>query len=569
VFDLLVRHREALGLSRGPAGLTGGSSPTERLAMSSTLAGPEPHHCNGPFDDEDALRPHLLTLLGPLDVAGGGMGDVVLAWHQDLREVVLKSANDPHLAARFDLEVSMHGRLEGHPNIVVARTSFLSGRTKILMIGYVPGPNLKRHIAAEGPLPWRVATGYIRQAALGLKHAHDRGIIHRDVKSKNLVLDRDRDAVVVIDWGLALDLDPAHRGRPGETQAGVALGTPQYCAPEQWKDARSATAASDFYGLGCTWYELLTGDYPFRVSRDDQADAHAHTPVPRLPSSLEIPTEVEAIVRRLLKKAPWERYASAGDLISEIDELLGKPDTALSRRRHSAREIHALVGRRTVLTTAAALAVAGLAWRFGPWGNPPAGPLAFVKLEVDLCDVSAQPMRSGLMGETSFEARQNDQVTVFAELSRPAYTYLFSCRPDGALEVWSPSDESSRPGRGTTVQFPHETLSSVIGLDHGEGLQVFVSVASRNPLPPFSVWRKAHGPIPWQASVPADPGVVWLYDGERLEPRKAGGKNGTRGDPVASRGAYKALAALIDWLKERSEVDAISLLAFPVRPDPR
>jgi serine/threonine protein kinase len=552
---LLVQHREALGLAPTKAGGPDGAGPVKSTPFIPRSRRPS----SSLLDDRTALRAHGLEPLGPLD-AVGGMGAVALAWHSGIkREVVLKSAQVPYLVERFRREIELHARLGGHEHIVVARHAFEYDHSPVLMIDYVPGPSLKRYVGVTGPLPWREATECVRQAALGLRHAHAEGIIHRDIKPSNLVRNRRDGVVSVIDWGLALDLTASDHGDQRLSVAGLGLGTPEYCAPEQTRDASAATPASDLYGLGCTWYELLTGELPFPVPRADQAAAHASSPVPRLPDDLRVPPAIDQIVRRLLEKSPEARYQSADDLLADLEWAL----TDTKAPRPSTRTDGITVPRRALLATAglAAVGVAWLCWHRGTGARP-----TVLELSIELSDTSDDPKRSGKLGETTYEAREGDQVTLYARLSAPAYAYLISFRPDGDLDVWSPAKGSTRPEAASTLRYPARDSRLAIDLDQGVGLQVFALVASRQVLPSFDSWRAEQGPPPWRASIPVERGIVWRYDGDRIETQKAGGPGGTRGEGTRSRKARGAVDDLVEWLKGRPGIDAVYLKAFGVQP---
>ena len=140
------------------------------------------------------------------------MGFIALAWHTGMkREVVLKVARRESNERRFRREIQVHARLGGHTNIAVTRTPLRYRQASVLVVDYVPGLSLRKRVQLLGPMPWRESCDCIRQAAVGLSHAHRLGITHRDVKSSNLVRSSRDGVVKVIDWGLALD-----RQAPGE-----------------------------------------------------------------------------------------------------------------------------------------------------------------------------------------------------------------------------------------------------------------------------------------------------------------------------------------------------------------
>lgn len=556
---LLIRHEHSLKHLRTPASpddATGDHAPSAEPKMSAPSARATTGARGAWWDDADWLRTHQLEMLGFLDVDGGGMGVVALAWHSGMKqEVVLKTAREPHFEERFRREIKVHAKLGGHANIAPARTSLIYRNTSVLVVHYVAGTNLRRCVRTAGPLPWPDACRCIRQAALGLMHAHAHGIVHRDVKSSNLVRS-DRDGVVsLIDWGLAFDHDAPAHGDESLTCAGGLLGTPEYCAPEQAANSACATAASDLYGLGCTWYELLVGTPPFRGDRPALEHAHARTPVPALPAELDVPEVVEHVLRKVLDKDPDRRYPSAVEFVAALDEaLVGQTRPSDTSRRW-----------RTALAPLAAIALVLGAWRF--WPVTP-HTVVVQDLMVELTDPSAHPARDGKVGTRTFEVREGDQISLHAQLSAPLYTYLISFRPDGQMDLCLPSKDTEPPVATANPSMPPS--AGIIDLNDGTGLQVFALVGSRDPLPDFRTWRKQAGPPPWKGSLPASAGVVWRYDGTRIETvADAGQIETTRGSGGKARGVAGALGDVAKWLETRQSVDVVLLKAFGVGPAQR
>src|SRR5208283_4333181 len=206
------------------------------------------------------------------ELGRGGMGVVYLAHNRLLgRDEVLKVMGRhilerPGVPDRFLREIRAVARLR-HPNIVVAYSAFRLGESIVFAMEYVSGDDLARLVKAKGPLSVAHATNFVYQAALGLQHAHEKGMVHRDVKPSNLMLCRqgDRAVVKILDFGLA----KASKEQPldhGLTREGQMLGTPDYVAPEQTLDAQKADIRADIYSLGCTLYFLLSGNPPFQGS---------------------------------------------------------------------------------------------------------------------------------------------------------------------------------------------------------------------------------------------------------------------------------------------------------------
>lgn len=264
----------------------------------------------------------------------GGMGVVYRAEHRVMnREVALKVIRPELLRRgdavdRFRREVQAAAALS-HPNIVSAYDAEQSEGLHFLVMEYVPGCDLARFVAQQGPLPTRDACDFIQQAALGLAHAHQRGMVHRDVKPQNLMLTPDG-RIKILDFGLAkfasetggeaiasveTSIEGGHL-----TSVDASLGTPDYVAPEQMVDARTADIRADIYGLGGTFYFLLTGRAPFPgTSLASKLRGHAaETPRPLTDFRDDVPAELLEVIRRMMAKRPQDRYESP----KEVAEVL-------------------------------------------------------------------------------------------------------------------------------------------------------------------------------------------------------------------------------------------------------
>ena len=206
------------------------------------------------------------------ELGRGGMGVVYLAHNRLLgRDEVLKVMarhimERPGLLARFLAEIRAVARLQ-HPNIVTAYSAFRLGESIVFAMEYVEGLDLARLVKTKGPLPVAHASYFVSQAAQGMQHAHDQGMVHRDIKPGNLMLSHkgSRAVIKVLDFGLAKATREAPPVDGGLTNPGQALGTPDYMAPEQIRDAQKADIRADIYSLGCTLYYLLSGGPPFRA----------------------------------------------------------------------------------------------------------------------------------------------------------------------------------------------------------------------------------------------------------------------------------------------------------------
>jgi WD40 repeat protein len=251
-------------------------------------------------------------------LGAGGMGVVYRAEHRLMdRPVALKIisrqlADRPEMIERFRREVKAAARLS-HPNIVHAYDAEQAGPTHFLVMEYVEGTSLDRLVRQRGPLPVPEACDQVCQAALGLQHAFEQGMVHRDIKPHNLMR-TPQGQVKILDFGLA------HFGRevkPEEDSAtaGTIMGTPDYLAPEQARDAHSADIRADLYSLGCTLYFLLAGRPPFpdKTALGKIAAHLEQTPPPLTELRHDLPPGLVRVVEKLMAKDPAQRYQTPAE----------------------------------------------------------------------------------------------------------------------------------------------------------------------------------------------------------------------------------------------------------------
>ena len=261
----------------------------------------------------------------PERIARGGMGEVYKAEDADLARIVAvkllsdRYADNDAVRGRFTREALAVARLSHAPSTVtIFDVGEHEGRPYIVM-EYLPGGSLADRLEREGAQPVGRSLEWLAQAAAALDAAHANGIVHRDVKPANLLLDSD-DRVKVADFGVA---SAAHLG--SFTEAGTVVGTAGYLAPEQARGER-ATAASDLYALAVVAFELLTGRRPFeRESSTAEAIAHVSAPIPPASSSNpQLPPELDDVLARGLAKDPQHRYGTAADFVGALRDALDR-----------------------------------------------------------------------------------------------------------------------------------------------------------------------------------------------------------------------------------------------------
>jgi serine/threonine protein kinase len=278
----------------------------------------------------DHPRYRVLEVLGK-----GGMGCVYKAEHRVMErlvalKVISRSLTDnPTAIERFHLEVKAAARL-AHPNIVVAHDAEQAGDTHFLVMEYVEGLSLDRVVRKHGRLPPLHACEYMRQAALGLQHAFEKGMVHRDIKPQNLMLGP-RNSIKILDFGLARFVSESNQGR-GLTALGVLMGTPDFIAPEQAIDSRQADIRADIYSLGCTLYYLLTGAPPFPEGTSVQkVIAHLEAaPRPVTSFRADVPQTMIEILERMLAKKPALRYQTPLEVAKELGSILKTSTTPIA-----------------------------------------------------------------------------------------------------------------------------------------------------------------------------------------------------------------------------------------------
>ena len=289
-------------------------------------------------DDDDALlgsvidgRYRIDTVLG-----AGGMGRVYLGQHVGIgRPVAIKVLHaafhrNREAATRFQREALASGRLD-HGNIVsVSDFGTLESGACFLVMEALEGESLGERLLREGRLPWREALALLRDVLGGLAHAHDRGVVHRDIKPDNIYLARKDGAAVVkiLDFGIA-KLYAGSADDPASTGVGLTIGTPAYLSPEQAAGGE-ITPSSDLYSATVVLFELVTGRAPFEEDEPlAMLGAHVTRPAPfarDLAPELDLPEALDELLQHGLAKRPAQRMASAVAYLERVDALLATPD---------------------------------------------------------------------------------------------------------------------------------------------------------------------------------------------------------------------------------------------------
>jgi serine/threonine-protein kinase len=285
----------------------------------------------------------------------GASGHVYKARHRLLHRVVALKLIRPERVAnptalrRFQREVKAAAKLS-HPNVVRAYDADHAGTVCYFTMQYVPGTTLKRRVEQSGQLPVTQACDFMRQAALGLQHLHEHGMVHRDIKPSNLVIteldERQLSAppdplsltlvpgqVKLLDLGLArLSEGPGEGAHQATlTQLGTVMGTTDYMSPEQGRDSRAVDARSDLYSLGCTLYHALTGKPPFPggTSMEKLMRHQLDEPEPVTRLRPEVPPALAAVLNKLMAKDPAKRYQTAAEVAAALAPFSGDLEPTL------------------------------------------------------------------------------------------------------------------------------------------------------------------------------------------------------------------------------------------------
>ncbi len=312
-------------MDSNPAAAPLSSAAEDRLLA---FLGSDPDSDPGETAPERARTPRLGRILGGCrldeEIGRGGMGDVYRATHLALGKTVAVKVlhaslfGSAKVVERFRREAQVAAQID-HPNVLTVLHAGVEEGMHFHVLPFVDGPSVARWIGREGRIPWRDALEVAEQAARGLAAAHARGIVHRDVKPGNLLVDSGG-TVKVADFGLARQVfAPA-----GLTSAGRVVGTLAYAAPEQL-EGRTIDARTDLYSLGATLYTMLVAELPFQGSTPTALfRAILQDAPPRLEERVpDLPPAVAALIGRLMEKDPARRFGSAPEAAEEMAALRG------------------------------------------------------------------------------------------------------------------------------------------------------------------------------------------------------------------------------------------------------
>ena len=280
-------------------------------------------------------------------IGHGGMGEVYRARHVLMDKIVaVKVVQDkiveiPEAIKRFERELKLIGNLS-HPNIVQAFGAEQIDGKLLLVMEFVEGTSLQQFVDSGKKMSMDDAIVIVRQIAAGLQYAHERQIVHRDIKPGNIMLTADG-TVKILDFGLGKFYSERNDSSGQFTQTGTPVGTLDYTSPEQCRDPGGVDIRTDIYALGCTFYTVVVGEVPYPSSKFSgytaKILAHIDQPPPSFSASgVEVSPDIETILQKMCAKEHDQRFATPQELINAIDNYRRsgtRADVVTKKRRFS------------------------------------------------------------------------------------------------------------------------------------------------------------------------------------------------------------------------------------------
>ena len=293
---------------------------------------------------DDELRAHVERALAAhyeldCEIGRGGMGIVYRARDKRLKRQVAIKLLPPELAFRSEIKSRFLREAEtaaqlSHPNIVPIYTVDEQEGLVFFVMAYVSGDNLAKRLHERGVLTVEETRKVLREVADALAYAHDRGVVHRDIKPDNILLDETSGRPLVTDFGIARAMDS--EGDSRLTATGMAIGTPAYMSPEQAAGEREIDGRSDLYSLGILGYQMLTGEPPFTASSTPAMLVKhiSERPIPVEQRRTDVPQDLSTAVMMLLEKEPANRFPTASALVTALDSgVVPSPRSSGTRPR--------------------------------------------------------------------------------------------------------------------------------------------------------------------------------------------------------------------------------------------
>ena len=346
-------------------------------------------------------HPEMLGRIGRYEIermiGSGGMGIVLKGFDTELHRVVAIKVLKPHLAhngaarRRFAREAQSAAAVV-HEHVIPIHDVLTDGDTPYLVMQFVPGQSLQARVDERGPLEAKEILRIARQAAAGLAAAHAQGVVHRDVKPANILLEESVERVLISDFGLARTVDDATL-----TRTGVVAGTPHYMSPEQ-ATGQPVDHRSDLFSLGSSIYFMCTGRPPFRAEHAlailNRICHDQHRPVDEVNS--DVPAELADVVDRLLSKNPADRFRDAHEVERQLESILlqlqnGRRSSRLRWRRTWLRWRDVIRKSAIGVGAVSVCVMAGVAiayWSMSPVQTPTSNPVP------SAADVQVSPPKS-------------------------------------------------------------------------------------------------------------------------------------------------------------------------------